>query len=44
MRLTFTHHWKRYEGIFVLSFLAITLGFRRLGITILNFCIELDNE
>ena len=42
MRIHFTHHWRRYDGMLVISILAFTFGFDRIGITILNFALEIE--
>jgi hypothetical protein len=42
MQVHFCHHWRRYEGLFVVSFLALTFAYERVSITVLNFTLEFE--
>lgn len=42
MKVRFSHCWKRYEGIFVLTILGFHTGYETFGLTIFNFAIELE--
>lgn len=42
MTFHFSHHWKRYQGMFVFTVLAFSQGFERVGLTICNFVFELE--
>jgi hypothetical protein len=42
MRVYLTHHWKRYEGQYVLSVLTLSYGNLEVTITILNFTLGIE--
>lgn len=42
MRPRVLHHWRRYEGLFVLTFVAVYYGHGVAGITILNVAFEIE--